>query len=213
MLFVDDASPDGTGLLLDDLRRRDSRIHVLHRNGHRGLGCAYVAGFRWALERPYQHILSMDADLSHDPLEIPRLLDRLGSADAVFGSRYIDGARVVNWPLGRRVLSRGAGVYVRLVTGMPFADPTGGYNGFRRTVFSPTLLDHIRSNGYAFFIELKHAIWRGGFRVVERPISFTERRRGASKLNWAVVGEALRLPWALRFGAARGRPREPDRGD
>ncbi len=199
MLFVDDNSPDGTGALLDELHDRDARIHVLHRKGKQGLGRAYVAGFKWALERHYEFIFEMDADFSHDPKEIPGMLNGAQSADLVLGSRYIGGVRVINWPLSRLILSRGAGLYVRLITGLPFTDPTGGFKCYRRAVLEHIELDRIRSNGYSFQIEMTHTAWMAGFHIVDVPITFEERRSGDSKMSSAIVREALWMVWKLWF--------------
>jgi len=197
ILFVDDNSPDGTGQLLDRLAAEDPRIHVLHRPNKAGLGRAYQAAFRWALEHDYRLIFEMDADLSHDPAEIPRFVEAAEHADVVLGSRYIGGIRVINWPLSRLMLSRAAGVYVRLITGMPFTDPTSGYKCYRRAVLEQMPLDRISSNGYAFQIETIHYAWRMGFRIVEIPIVFEERRAGSSKMSRAIVWEALWMVWRL----------------
>lgn len=197
ILFVDDNSPDGTGKLIDDLRATEPRIHVLHRKGKQGLGRAYVAGFQWALERHYEFIFEMDADFSHDPKEIPEMLNAAQSADLVLGSRYIGGIRVSNWPLSRLILSRGAGVYVKWITGMPFTDPTGGFKCFRRAVLEHIQLEYIRSNGYSFQIEMTHTAWLAGFHIVDHPITFEERRSGDSKMSSAIVREALWMVWKL----------------
>lgn len=197
LLFVDDASPDGTGDLADALAARDPRIHVLHRAGKQGLGRAYVAGFQWALQRAYGFIFEMDADFSHDPSDVPRLRTKAGEADLVLGSRFVGGIRITNWPLSRLMLSVSAAAYVRLVTGMPFADPTGGFKCYRRAVLEAMDLETICSNGYSFQIETLHRAWIGGFRVVEIPIIFEDRRAGTSKMNTSIVGEALALVWRL----------------
>lgn len=199
ILFVDDNSPDGTGALLDEMTKDDPRIHVLHRPDKAGLGRAYIAGFKWALERHYQFIFEMDADFSHDPKDIPRIRSAAEDADLVLGSRYIGGIRVINWPLSRLILSRGAGFYVQLITGMPFTDPTGGFKCYRRAVLESIDLDRIRSNGYSFQIEMTHTAWMLGFRIVDMPITFEERRSGSSKMNSAIVREALWMVWKLLF--------------
>lgn len=197
LLFVDDASPDGTGDLADALAARDTRIHVLHRAGKQGLGRAYVAGFQWALARAYGFVFEMDADFSHDPSDVPRLRAKAAEADLVLGSRFVGGIRITNWPLSRLMLSVSAAAYVRLVTGMPFADPTGGFKCYRRAVLEAMDLESIRSNGYSFQIETLHCAWISGFRVVEIPIIFEDRRAGTSKMNTSIVGEALALVWRL----------------
>jgi dolichol-phosphate mannosyltransferase len=196
LLFVDDNSPDGTGAILDNMAG-DERIHVLHRHEKKGLGRAYIAGFQWALERDYQFIMEMDADFSHDPRDVPRLLAAARGADLVLGSRYVGGVRVINWPLARLMLSKSAGYYVRIITGMPFTDPTGGFKCFRRAVLETLDLDHIRSNGYSFQIEMTHQAWLRGFHIVDVPIVFEERRSGNSKMNKAIVREALWMVWKL----------------
>ena len=198
ILFVDDNSPDGTGRIADEMASSDTRIHVLHKERKEGLGRAYIAGFHWALERNYQYIFEMDADFSHNPADVPRLRDAAESgADLVLGSRYIGGIRVINWPLNRLILSKGASLYVRLITGMPFMDPTGGFKCFRRRVLEAIDLDAIRSNGYSFQIEMTHTAWLQGFRIQEAPITFEERREGQSKMSSGIVFEALWMVWKL----------------
>ena len=209
VLFVDDNSPDGTGELADRLAEGNPRIHVLHREKKQGLGRAYLAGFRWALERPeIRFILEMDADFSHDPKAVPQLRSAAQTADLVLGSRYVGGIRVINWPLNRLILSTGAALYVRLITGMPFTDPTGGFKCFRREVLAAIDLDGIHSNGYSFQIEMTHTAWHLGFRIAESPIVFEERREGQSKMSGGIVNEALWMVWKLlaRCGWRR-RPR------
>lgn len=198
LLFVDDNSPDGTGQLADQLAAAQPRVHVLHRQQKQGLGRAYAAGFRWALERPdYRFIMEMDADFSHDPKAVPQLRAAAQNADLVLGSRYIGGIRVINWPLNRLILSTGAALYVRLITGMPFSDPTGGFKCFRRDVLAAIDLENIRSNGYSFQIEMTHTAWHLGFQIVESPITFEERREGQSKMSGGIVNEALWMVWKL----------------
>ncbi|MDR0993160.1 MAG: polyprenol monophosphomannose synthase [Verrucomicrobiota bacterium] len=199
VLFVDDNSPDGTGRLAARLAAENSRIHVLHRERKQGLGRAYLAGFRWALERPqYQFILEMDADFSHDPAAVPQLRAAAQTADVALGSRYVGGIRVINWPMSRLVLSTAAALYVRIITGMPFSDPTGGFKCFRRAVLQTIDLDQIQANGYAFQIEMTHRAWHLGFKVVESPIVFEERREGQSKMNGGIINEALWMVWKLQ---------------
>ena len=199
ILFVDDNSPDGSGRLADAMGQADPRVHVLHKQDKQGLGRAYIAGFKWALERHYRYIFEMDADFSHNPVELPKFLEAAANADLILGSRYINGIRIVNWPLNRLILSKGASLYVRLLTGMPFSDPTGGYKCFRREVLEAINLDRIRSNGYSFQIEMTHTAWKLGFRIVEVPIIFEDRRSGQSKMNPAIVREALGMVLRLRF--------------
>lgn len=197
LLVVDDNSPDGTGQIADTLAAQHPRVHVKHRAEKDGLGRAYIAGFKWALERDYPFILEMDADLSHNPDDVGRLLGAAQNADLVLGSRYQDGIRVINWPLNRLMLSLGAALYVRLITGMPFTDPTGGFKCFRREALQEFDLDAIRSNGYSFQIELTHQVWRRGLRVCEVPIIFTDRFHGKSKMSGRIVREALVMVWRL----------------
>lgn len=210
LLVVDDSSPDGTGALAADLAARHPRIHVLHRAVKDGLGRAYLAGFRWALERDYPFVLEMDADLSHNPDAVPLLLEAGADADLVLGSRYRDGIRVINWPLHRLMLSLGAALYVRIITGMPFTDPTGGFKCFRRETLLALDLDAVRSNGYSFQIELTHRVWRRGLRVTEVPIIFTDRFQGNSKITGNIVREALLMVW--RLWAQNGFRRSPRNG-
>ena len=208
ILFVDDNSPDGTGHLLDELSVREPRVHVLHRKEKQGLGRAYIAGFKWALERKYEFMFEMDADFSHNPASIPEFYKAAQTADLVLGTRYLNGVRVINWPLPRLILSKGAAVYVRLVTGMPVTDPTGGFKCFRRGALENINLDKITSNGYSFQIEMSHQTWMNGFRIQEVPITFEERRSGASKMSSAIVREALLMVWKLlvRCGFRRTPP-------
>lgn len=210
ILFVDDNSPDETGTVLDELAEKEPRLHVLHRKDKQGLGRAYIAGFMWALERHYEFIFEMDADFSHDPADVPKLLNHAQSADLILGSRYVGGIRVINWPLGRLLLSRGAGLYVKIITGMPFTDPTGGFKCFRRAVLESIPLDEIYSNGYSFQIEMSHKAWLAGFKIEDHPITFEERRSGDSKMSSAIVREALWRVWKLWFraGCKRG-PSKP----
>lgn len=197
VLVVDDNSPDGTGKIADELAAKHPQIHVLHRAGKEGLGRAYIAGFKWALEKKYEFIFEMDCDFSHNPDDIPAFLEAAKDADLVLGSRYVGGIRVMNWPLGRLMLSRFAGKYVSLVTGMPFTDPTGGYKCFRRRALQSLNLDKIQCVGYGFQIELTDKLWRQGFKVLEVPIIFTERTLGQSKMAGGIVNEAFWLVWQL----------------
>lgn len=197
VLVVDDNSPDGTGKIADDLAAKHPQIHVLHRANKEGLGRAYIAGFKWALEKKYEFIFEMDCDFSHDPAEIPAFLKAAEKADLVLGSRYSGGVRVVNWPLKRLVLSRSAGIYVWLVTGMPLTDPTGGYKCFRRRALEFIKLDEVRANGYSFQIEMTNRLWRDGFRVTEVPITFADRTHGQSKMAGSIINEAFWLVWRL----------------
>ena len=206
MLIVDDGSPDGTGSLVDEIIEREPRVHVLHRERKLGLGTAYLAGFRWALERGYDYVFEMDADFSHDPAHLPEFLRAIQEADLVLGSRYRDGkVTVVNWPIARLLLSYYANVYARAVTGLPLWDATGGFKCFRRSVLQAIDLDSVHSNGYAFQIEMSMRAWKQGFRINEIPIVFVDRTEGQSKMSRAIVREAIWMVWRLRFAAMRGR--------
>ena len=206
VLVVDDNSPDGTGRIAEEIAAANPRIHVLHRPGKQGLGRAYRAGFQWALERDYQYILEMDADFSHDPRYLPDFLSAIRDADLVLGSRYLRGrASVVNWPIGRLVLSYLANIYARVVTGLSVSDATGGFKCFRRRVLEAIDLDRVRSNGYAFQIEMSFRAWRKKFRIVEIPIVFTDRADGSSKMSPEIVREAVWLVWRLRLMSIFGR--------
>jgi dolichol-phosphate mannosyltransferase len=207
LLVVDDNSPDGTGQLADELATRCPAVHVLHRPGKEGLGRAYCAGFAWALERPYEFIFEMDGDHSHDPGDIPAFLRAAQEADLVLGSRYARGIRVINWPLRRLLLSLSAAKYVRVITGMPFSDPTGGFKCFRRRALQAIDLENVHSNGYSFQIELTHKLWRQGLRIVEVPIVFTDRFQGTSKMSGKIVREAFWMVW--RLWAQNGFRRSP----
>ncbi|MGH7950844.1 MAG: polyprenol monophosphomannose synthase [Limisphaerales bacterium] len=197
LLVVDDNSPDGTGKIADELAAKNPQIHVLHRAEKNGLGRAYIAGFKWALGHSYEFIFEMDGDFSHNPDDVPAFLEAAQNADLVLGSRYAGGIRVINWPLTRLMLSRAAGKYVAAVTGMPFTDPTGGYKCFRRRALQAIALDRVRSNGYSFQIEMTHKLWRQGFKIVEVPITFTDRLRGESKMAGGIVTEAFWMVWRL----------------
>jgi dolichol-phosphate mannosyltransferase len=208
VLVVDDNSPDGTAVVVDEMAKANSRVHLMSRPGKLGLGTAYIAGFKWGLRRGYAYLIEMDADFSHDPREIPNMLRAVQEADLVLGSRYINGVRVVNWPLRRLVLSKGASYYVRIITGLPVADPTGGFKCFRRVVLEAFELDRVRSNGYAFQIEMTYKTWMRGFRVREIPITFADRYAGQSKMSGHIVREALWMVWALALSQGfRRRPR------
>ncbi len=204
VVVVDDNSPDGTGRLADGLAAEDPGVHVIHRRGKLGLGTAYVEGFKLALARGADAVLEMDADFSHDPAAIPRLLRKLEEGyDLVVGSRYLDGGRVVNWSLSRLALSRLATLYVDLVTGMGahvVTDATAGFKCYRRRVLESIDLDRIHSNGYAFQIEMKYRAYRRGFKLAEIPIVFTDRRVGQSKMTKRIILEALWVVWRLRLG-------------
>jgi dolichol-phosphate mannosyltransferase len=208
VLVVDDNSPDGTGNLVEELAKKNPRIHLFRRAGKLGLGTAYIAGFKWGLERGFDYLMEMDADFSHDPKEIPNFLTAIHEADLVLGSRYTNGIRVINWPLKRLMLSKGASLYVRIITGLPVMDPTGGFKCFRRRVLESLELDKVKSNGYAFQIEMTFKVWMKGFRVAEIPIIFTDRFAGKSKMSGHIIREALWMVWMLAFSHGfRRRPR------
>jgi dolichol-phosphate mannosyltransferase len=199
VLVVDDNSPDGTGLLADQLAVREPRVRVLHRERKEGLGRAYLAGFQRALAGGYGRILEMDADFSHDPARLPALLAASREADLVLGSRYVPGGGTVNWGIGRRALSRGGSFYARTILGLGVRDLTGGFKCFRREVLERIDLPSVRSSGYAFQIELTYRAMKRGFRVVEIPITFVDRRVGQSKMSRRIVAEALWMVWKIRF--------------
>lgn len=205
VLVVDDNSPDGTAGIVKEMSQTQPRIHLLSRAGKLGLGTAYIAGFKWGLDKNYSYLIEMDADFSHDPKELSNMLKAIQEADLVLGSRYIDGVRVVNWPLSRLFLSKGASYYVRIITGLPICDPTGGFKCFRQKVLKTINLDAIRSNGYAFQVEMTYEAWMLGFRVREIPITFADRHAGQSKMSGHIILEALWMVWllALRHGFRR----------
>lgn len=193
LLVADDNSPDGTGAIADELAGADTAgaVHVLHRPGKQGLGAAYVAGFRWAADHGYDVVVEMDADGSHAPEELPRLLDALRQADLVLGSRWVPGGTVVNWPKRREFLSRGGNLYTRLALGLPLGDATGGFRAYRMAVLEKIELESVTDKGYCFQVDLAWRAVKAGFRVAEVPITFVERERGLSKMNGSIVREAL----------------------
>jgi dolichol-phosphate mannosyltransferase len=200
VLVIDDASPDGTGEVADRLAEADARVHVIHREGKLGLGTAYIAGFRWGIEREYDVLFEMDADFSHDPAHLPQFLDAIEHFDLVLGSRYLHGrVTVINWPMGRLLLSWFANLYARVVTGLPVTDATGGFKCFRRKVLESIELDRVGSEGYAFQIEMSLRAWRRGFAIGEIPIVFADRDVGESKMSKRIIWEAVWRVWALRF--------------
>lgn len=202
LLVVDDGSPDGTGQVADEMGGGNPRIHVLHREAKLGLGTAYIAGFKWGLERDYEYIFEMDADFSHDPKHLPEFLEAAEEADLVLGSRYLNGrVTVVNWPMARLLLSYFANLYARVVTGHKLFDATGGFKCFRRKVLEGIDLDSVRSNGYSFQIEMSFRAKRKGFRIREIPILFVDRTDGESKMSGAIVREAIWMVWRLRLQA------------
>lgn len=205
VLIVDDNSPDGTGEMADKMTKENSRILVMHREKKAGLGTAYKAGFKYALENGYDHIFEMDADFSHDPKYILRFLEAIKEADLVLGSRYISGVNVINWPMSRLLLSYYANVYSRWVTGLPVKDATGGFKCFRRKVLETIELDEVKSEGYSFQIEVSFRAWKKGFKIKEIPIVFEDRREGKSKMSKKIVREAVWMVWKLRLWSLLGR--------
>ena len=206
ILVVDDRSPDGTGQLAEALAQKEPRLHVLHREAKLGLGTAYITGFKWALERGYDFVFEMDADFSHDPAHLKDFLKAIADADLVLGSRYLGGkVTVVNWPMGRLVLSYCANIYARRITGLRIWDLTGGFKCFRRRVLEAIDLSQVRSNGYAFQIEMSVRAWRKGFTLRETPIVFVDRTEGQSKMNRSIVREAVWMVPRLRLMTLFGR--------
>jgi dolichol-phosphate mannosyltransferase len=205
VLVVDDASPDGTGEFVAEWAERQPRLHLLRRRGKLGLGSAYRDGFRYALEHGAELIFEMDADFSHDPESIGEFLRTAEHADVVLGSRYLNGVTVVNWPLQRLILSYAANVYTRLITGLPVKDATGGFKCFRRRALEGIRLDRVKSDGYAFQIEVSYKCWRRGFTVREIPILFVDRHAGVSKMNRKIIWEAVWMVWRLRLLDLLGR--------
>jgi len=206
ILVVDDASPDATGRVVDAIAANNPRVHILHREGKLGLGTAYIAGFRWALERKYDLVFEMDADFSHNPERLPEFLEAVKEADLVLGSRYQGGrVNVVNWPMSRLFLSYAANIYARAITGLPVSDTTGGFKCFRRNVLESIDLNSVKSNGYAFQIEMSYRVWKRGFRIVEIPIIFVDRTEGVSKMSKKIVREAIWMVWRLRWWSLTGR--------
>ena len=191
VLIADDNSPDGTGKLADEIAEADDHVHVMHRLGKEGLGAAYLAGFEWGLNAGYEVLVEMDADGSHQPEQLPLLLEALADADLVLGSRWVKGGEVLNWPKSREVLSRGGNLWIRIALGIPLRDATGGYRAFRRTTLLGLGLDNVASAGYCFQVDLAWRALKAGFRVVEVPITFIEREYGDSKMSQRIVVEAL----------------------
>jgi len=205
VLIVDDNSPDGTADVVREHARTDRRVHLLERPAKMGLGSAYVMGFKYALENHYDVVVQMDADFSHDPHEVPNFINAVRNADLVLGSRYANGVRVLNWPIHRLLLSYSANVYSRIMTGLPVTDATGGFKCFRRAVLEAINLNTIKSNGYAFQIEMTFKTWKKGFHIEEIPITFLDRRHGSSKMSKQIVWEALFMLFKLRVRAWAGR--------
>ena len=205
ILVADDNSPDGTGKIADRLAAADDQVHVLHRAGKEGLGAAYIAGFHWGMDHGFDVLVEMDADGSHQPEELPRLLSALGDADLVIGSRWVRGGRVVNWPINREILSRGANIYARVMLGLPVRDSTGGYRAYRVTTLQKIEIDGVSSQGYCFQVDLTLRTVRNGLRVVEVPIRFVERTHGASKMSRAIMIEAFQriAQWGFVYWVGR----------
>jgi dolichol-phosphate mannosyltransferase len=203
ILFIDDNSPDGTGEIIDGICGENARVHVIHRKGKLGLGTAYVCGFKWALENNYDRVFEMDADFSHDPDDIPRLIEASKKYDLIIGSRFVDGIRIMNWPFKRLLLSMMAMVYVKWITRLMLEDPTSGFKCYNRRVLEGINIDSIRSNGYSFQIETNYKAKLAGFTIKEIPIIFTEREGGVSKMNRKIIFEAIWVVWKLKFYAIR----------
>ena len=204
VLIVDDNSPDGTSAFVESQMKNNNRIHLIKRSSKQGLGTAYIAGFKYALQNGYDFVFEMDADFSHDPKEIPRFLDEIKNSDVVLGSRYINGVNVINWPMRRLLLSSFANLYTRLITGMPVHDATGGFKCFRIKVLQAIDLNKVKSNGYAFQIEMSFKAWKKGFKVKEIPIIFVDRVKGKSKMSRKIVREAVTMVWKLRLKSIFG---------
>jgi dolichol-phosphate mannosyltransferase len=198
VLIVDDNSPDGTADIVKKMMETNPRIHILERERKLGLGTAYVAGFKYAIKNKFDFIFEMDADFSHNPKEIPIMLGKMDDCDVLIGSRYIKGVNVVNWPMKRLILSYSANIYTRVITGMPIHDATAGFKCYKRKVLESIDLDSIRSNGYAFQIETNFLAWKKGFKLMEMPIVFVDRRVGVSKMNKKIVYEAAFMVWKLK---------------
>ena len=211
ILVVDDGSPDGTGQWVEKTSANEPRLHLLSRTAKNGLGRAYVAGFEWALSHGFDLVVQMDADFSHSPEDVPKLIAgiRESAADLAIGSRYAGGIRVINWPLNRLVLSVGASYYVKWITGMPVWDPTGGFKCWKRATLESINLPSVKSNGYGFQIEMNHRTWSRGFRIVEVPIIFADRVEGTSKMSKKIVVEALLMVWGLLLGNGLRRSARP----
>jgi dolichol-phosphate mannosyltransferase len=199
VLVIDDNSPDGTGQIADEIAKREDRVKVLHRAGKEGLGKAYLAGFAWALDHGYERVIEMDADFSHDPKYLPTMLDLAREADLVIGSRNVAGGGTRNWGIGRRIISRGGSLYARTILGLSIRDLTGGFKCFRRRVLEAIDLPSVKCSGYAFQIELTYRTVKKGFKVVEFPIIFADRRVGQSKMSRRIFLEAVRKVWSIRL--------------
>ena len=204
VLIVDDSSPDGTGEIADRLAKQEAKVHVLHRKNKEGLGRAYIAGFKWAIEQQFDFIFEMDADFSHGPEYLKDFLREIQHHDLVIGSRYISGVNVINWPMSRLLLSYYANAYTRIITGLPLRDATGGFKCFRRQVLETIDLDAVQSSGYSFQIEMSLRAWKKGFKLKEIPITFIDRIAGSSKMSKKIVREAIWMVWLLRLRAILG---------
>lgn len=204
VLIVDDSSPDGTGKIADRLAKQEAKVHVLHRKNKEGLGRAYIAGFKWAIEQQFDFIFEMDADFSHGPEYLKDFLREIQHHDLVIGSRYISGVNVINWPMSRLLLSYYANAYTRIITGLPLRDATGGFKCFRRQVLETIDLDAVQSSGYSFQIEMSLRAWKKGFKLKEIPITFIDRIAGSSKMSKKIVREAIWMVWLLRLRAILG---------
>lgn len=205
ILIVDDNSPDGTGKVVLDIMKETDRLHLIERKGKLGLGTAYVEGFKFAIQNRFDYVIEMDADFSHNPDDLPRLLSEIQDHDLVIGSRYVSGVNVVNWPMSRLILSYLASFYVKVITGMKIDDPTGGFKCFRRSILEKIDLDSIISDGYSFQVEMNYRVYHRGYRVKEIPIIFYERRDGKSKMSKNIVIEAIWKVWRLRLMAILGK--------
>jgi dolichol-phosphate mannosyltransferase len=201
ILIVDDNSPDGTASIVKTIRHSNTRVHIIERPHKMGLGTAYVAGFKYAIENNFDFVIEMDADFSHNPNELPVFLEKIQEHDLVLGSRYINGVRIMNWPIRRLILSYGANIYTRIITGMPIKDATGGFKCFRIEVLKSINLDKVKSNGYAFQIEMNYKAWIKKFRIYEHPIIFMDRTAGQSKMSKNIIYEAAFLVWKLKVQA------------
>ena len=205
VLIVDDNSPDGTGLIADRLAAQENKVHVMHRPNKEGLGRAYIAGFRWAMQQGFDYIFEMDADFSHGPEYLRDFLREIQTHDLVIGSRYVKGVNVINWPMSRLLLSYFANVYSRIVTGLPMRDATGGFKCFRRQTLEAIDLEAVKSSGYAFQIEMSMRVWKKGLKIKEIPIIFYDRTSGQSKMSRKIMMEAVWMVWWLRLKSLFGR--------
>ncbi len=204
VLIIDDGSPDGTAKVIKAFQQKKNNLNIIERTGKLGLGTAYIKGFKWALERGYEAVITMDCDFSHDPEAIPEFTNKLGEYDLAVGSRYVGGIRIMNWPMQRLLLSYFASIYARVITGIPFSDSTGGFNGYSRKALQSLNLDKVFSIGYAFQIELKYKIWSQGLPCLEVPITFYERTVGKSKMSRKIIIEAVINVFRLRFKKIMG---------